>query len=100
MEIIIEGYASPLANDAYNQKLASRRVDALVNHFEAFGGGIMRKFIRSGQLKITVEPMGEVSNLVNDQVGNAASIYSLEASRERRVVIKDIVILNNLFGKN
>ena len=94
IEITIEGFASPLANDAYNQKLAARRVDAIINHFENVNGGFLRKYIKNGNLKITVEPMGEVSNQVSDDVKNSSSIYSIEASRERRVVIKDIVILN------
>ncbi len=94
IEITIEGFASPLANDAYNQKLAARRVDAIVNHFENVNGSILRKYIKNGNLKITVEPMGEVSNQVSDDSKNTSSIYSIEASRERRVVIKDIVILN------
>ena len=94
IEITIEGFASPLANDAYNQKLASRRVDAIINHFENVNGGVLRKYIKNGNLKITVEPMGEVSNQISDDIKNTSSIYSIEASRERRVVIKDIVILN------
>lgn len=94
IEITIEGFASPLANDAYNQKLAARRVDAIINHFENVNGGVLRKYIKNGNLKITVEPMGEVSNQVSDDIKNTSSIYSIEASRERRVVIKDIVILN------
>ena len=94
IEITIEGFASPLANDAYNQKLAARRVDAIVNHFESFHGGILKKYLKNEHLKITVSPMGEVSNQVNDDVKNVSSIYSIEASRERRVIIKDIVILN------
>jgi hypothetical protein len=94
IEITIEGFASPLANDAYNQKLAARRVDAVINHFENVNGGFLRKYIKNGNLKITVEPMGEVSNQVSDDIKNSSSIYSIEASRERRVVIKDIVILN------
>jgi hypothetical protein len=94
IEITIEGFTSPLANDVYNQKLAARRVDALINHFESFHGGVLRKYINNGNLKMTVSPLGEVSNQVTDDTKNLSSIYSIEASRERRVVIKDIVILN------
>jgi tetratricopeptide (TPR) repeat protein/outer membrane protein OmpA-like peptidoglycan-associated protein len=94
IEITIEGFASPLANMDYNQKLAARRVDAVINHFESVNGGFLRKYIKNGHLKITVSPTGEVSNQVSDDIKNTSSIYSIEASRERRVVIKDIVILN------
>jgi outer membrane protein OmpA-like peptidoglycan-associated protein len=94
IEISIEGFSSPLANNDYNQKLATRRVDAVINHFESFNGGILKKYIKNGHLKISVSPMGETSNQVTDDKSNSSSIYSIEASRERRVVIKDVVILN------
>lgn len=97
LEIIVEGYASPLANSEYNQRLSSRRVNTVINHFSSFGGGVLKKYIKSGQLKISVQPHGEVSTTVSDDVKNISSIYSIEASRERKVVIKDIVILNNNF---
>ena len=92
LEVVIEGYASPLADDIYNQKLATRRTQAIINHFETFGGGILRKYIKNGQLTIKVDPLGEISHYVTDDIKNAASIYSIEASRERRVIIKDIII--------
>jgi tetratricopeptide (TPR) repeat protein/outer membrane protein OmpA-like peptidoglycan-associated protein len=99
LEIVIAGYASPLADSETNRKLSQRRIQSVINHFEGFSGGTLRRFIRSGQLKITIEPMGEISNYVSDDASNVSSIYSLEASRERRVVIKDIVILNSIFQK-
>lgn len=99
LEIVIEGYASPLANSEYNQRLSSRRVNSVINHFSSFGGGILKKYIASGQLKISVQPHGEVNTSVSDDVKNISSIYSIEASRERKVVIKDIIILNNAFYK-
>ncbi len=100
LEIVVEGYASPLANSEYNQRLSSRRVNSVINHFSSFGGGVLKKYIKSGQLKISVIPHGEVSTNVSDNERNLSSIYSIEASRERKVVIKDIVILNNAFYKN
>ena len=96
LEIVVEGYASPLADSEYNMKLAARRVDAVIKYFERYGS--LKKYIASGALKITVEPYGENTALgVSDNPADAASIYSLEASRERRVVLKDIIILNNSF---
>ncbi len=94
IEITIEGFASPLANNNYNEKLAARRVDAVVNHFENVNGGFLKKYIKNGHLKISVASTGETSTQVSDDKSNQASIYSIEASRERRVIIKDIVILN------
>jgi outer membrane protein OmpA-like peptidoglycan-associated protein len=100
LEIIVEGYASPLANSEYNQRLSTRRVNSVINHFTSFGGGVLAKYIKSGQLKISVMPHGEINTNVSDNVKNLSSIYSIEASKERKVVIKDIVILNNNFFKN
>ncbi len=99
LEIVLEGYASPLANAEYNQKLSSRRVNSVINYFSTFSGGSLKKYIKSGQLKISVQPHGEVNPNVSDDGKNAASIYSIEASRERKVVIKDIIILNNVHYK-
>ncbi len=99
LEIILEGYASPLANADYNQKLSARRVNAVINYFSSSNGGSLKKYIKSGQLKISVLPHGEVNPNVSDDEKNASSIYSIEASRERKVVIKDILILNNIHYK-
>ena len=95
LEIILEGYASPLANAEYNQKLSARRVNSVINYLSSVNNGSLKKYIKSGQLKISVLPQGEVNPNVSDDANSAASIYSLEASRERKVVIKDIIILNN-----
>jgi outer membrane protein OmpA-like peptidoglycan-associated protein len=99
LEILVEGFASPLANSDYNQKLAGRRVNSVINYFSSYSGGSLKRYITSGQLKISVQQMGEVSSTISDDSKNASSIYSVDASRERRVVIKDIVILNNVFYK-
>ncbi len=99
LEIVLEGYASPLSNPEYNQKLSSRRVNSVINYFSTFSGGSLKKYIKSGQLKISVQPHGEVNTNVSDDGNNAASIYGIEASRERKVVIKDIIILNNAHYK-
>jgi outer membrane protein OmpA-like peptidoglycan-associated protein len=99
LEIVLEGYASPLSNPEYNQKLSSRRVNSVINYFSTFSGGSLKKYIKSGQLKISVQPHGEINSNVNDDEKNAASIYSIDASRERKVVIKDIIILNNAHYK-
>ncbi len=99
LEIVLEGYASPLANAEYNQKLSGRRVNSIINYLSTFSGGSLKKYIKSGQLKISIQPQGEVNPNVSDDGKNAASIYSIDASRERKVVIKDIIILNNAHYK-
>ena len=99
LEIVLEGYASPLANAEYNRTLSARRVNSVINYLSSVSGGSLKKYIKSGQLKISVLPQGEVNANVSDDENNASSIYSVEASRERKVVIKDIIILNNVHYK-
>jgi outer membrane protein OmpA-like peptidoglycan-associated protein/tetratricopeptide (TPR) repeat protein len=89
IEVALEGYASPLANTQYNQQLTERRVSSLVKFFSVYNKAALARYIKTGQLKVTLEPLGERTNEgINDQSGNAASIYSIEASRARRVVVK------------
>ena len=99
LEIVIEGYASPLADAEYNQRLSSRRVNSVINYFSSYAGGALKKYIKSGQLKISIQPQGEVNRNVSDDSKKLSSIYSIEASSERKVIIKDIVILNNSYYK-
>ncbi|MFM2267741.1 MAG: hypothetical protein RL757_1182 [Bacteroidota bacterium] len=98
IEVVLEGYASSLAESDYNRNLTSRRVASVVNYFKSHSN--LSKYINNGQLKLTIEPFGETSSSASDNAKDASSIFSLEASHDRRVVIKDIRILNNaLFGK-
>ncbi len=92
-EIIIKGYASPLAKDEYNFKLAQRRISSIENHFASYKGGVFKRFIDQGLLKVTMAPYGEklsnsgVSDNPRDQKN---SIYSVPASLERRVEIIEL----------
>lgn len=98
IDILIEGYASPLSNATYNEYLTSRRINSVIKYLTAYDGGALSNYIKNGQLKMRVKPLGEsetakqVSDDYNDQI---RSVYSLEASKERRVVIKDIIIRHN-----
>jgi len=92
-EIMLRGYASPRFASEYNDALTSRRVRSIENHFYHWRGGILMSYINSGQLKFTERPLGEsqapssVSDALSDRLG---SIYSVEASEERRVEILEI----------
>ena len=41
-EIIIKGYASPLAQEEYNFALTQRRISSIENHFASYKGGVFR----------------------------------------------------------
>jgi len=92
-EIIIKGYASPLAQDEYNFTLTKRRISSIENHFSSYKGGVFRKFIQEGLLKVTEAPYGEklsnsgVSDNPRDQKN---SIFGVPASLERRVEIIEL----------
>jgi len=95
IEIVIRGYTSPRASAAYNLALGKRRVQCLRNHFETYGGGVLKKYIDSGQLVLTEVSYGEsqvppeVAARLEDE---RDSIYSPLASAERRVEIIGIAL--------
>jgi len=93
IDIIIEGYASPLANSKYNVALTSRRTRSIINHFTQWEQGALLPFLETGQLRIKQEPLGENQAPVgiNDSPANRKySEFGLKASRERKVRIIDI----------
>jgi len=92
-EIKIKGYASPLSTSSYNRILGQRRVNSVRNEISKYVGGKILPFIDSGQLLITDISYGEdlspsyVSDLSSDL---RASVFSVEASMERRTEIIEI----------
>ena len=95
IEVIIEGHASPLANTDYNEYLTSRRINAVINFLSVYDGGSLKKYIKNGELELKIKPLGESesTNLVSDDINDPKrSIYSIEASKARKVIIRDIQI--------
>ncbi len=91
--IYVKGYSSPLASNAYNLSLANRRISSIQNEFKSFSDGILWKYMESGDLVVTQKSFGEEtapSNVSDDRKNVRKSIYSPEASRERRVEIIEI----------
>lgn len=88
--LTLKGYASPRAATHYNLNLTARRVSSVLNHFMIFDGGIYKKFVQNGQITIVQEPNGEskaprgISDVISKE---RESIYSVPASRERRLEI-------------
>jgi len=97
IKVSIKGYTSPRASSYYNNLLAKRRINCVQNYFGTFSEKILQKYVDSGQLIFYETPFGEttapktVSDALNDRRN---SIYSLEASRERRVEIVEIERVN------
>ncbi len=93
LEIAIKGYTSPLAETKYNLALGQRRVASVKNEILAYEGGLFRPYVENGQLILTDISFGEelapsdVSDVRSDHIG---SVYSVGASRERKVEIVSI----------
>ena len=91
--IYLKGYASPLASNEYNLKLGKRRISSIQNEFKAFEGGILWKYMETGDLVVAEKSFGEEmapTNVSDDRKNTRLSIYSPEASEERRVEIVEI----------
>ncbi len=92
-EIIIKGYASPLAKDEYNLQLTKRRISSIENHFSSYNGGVFKRFIDQGLLKVTEAPYGEKlsnSGISDNPRDRKNSIFGVPASLERRVEIIEL----------
>jgi len=93
IEIVMQGFASPLASNSYNDRLSSRRISSVVNQFRRYSEAVLMRYIRNGQLKIVEEPQGETKSplyVSDDKADSRNSIYSIPASRERRVEIINV----------
>jgi outer membrane protein OmpA-like peptidoglycan-associated protein len=92
-KIFLKGYTSPLASEAYNLQLGQRRIKTIQNEFAAFRGGVIAKYFESGDLEVLEKSFGEGTapqNVSDDPRNARQSIYSPEASAERRVEIIEI----------
>jgi len=92
-DISVRGFASPRADTKYNLALSQRRVVCVQNEINDYNDGALLPFIENGQLKITELSYGE--SLAPDNVSDVLydrrnSIYSPEASKERRTEIVEI----------
>ena len=98
IEITVKGHASPLSQTNYNLFLGQRRISSVMNELRQYGGGVLLPYLDSGQLKITDISYGETlspKDISDDRKNTRASIYSAEASRERRVEIIDVTRQQN-----
>ena len=97
-EINLVGYASPRAPDYYNMLLSARRNVSLRNFFLRYDDGILAPYMKSGQLSFTSERRGEekdlgrIYELIEEE---RVSIFSVEASLERRVELPKIFNTNS-----
>ncbi len=99
--LTVKGYASPLANSDYNVNLTQRRINSLQNYLINYPDSAFSRYLdetaeNGGALRIKKVPFGEFKSdsLVSDNYYNTKkSVYSKEASLERRVEIINLTLL-------
>jgi hypothetical protein len=73
--------------------LGQRRISTIQNEFAAFRNGVLKQYFDSGDLEVEEKSFGEEtapSNVSDSPTDTRKSIYSPEASVERRVEIIEI----------
>ena len=98
VNVYLRGFASPVAASDYNTALGKRRIDSVRKEFYEWKGGALVPYIQSKQLIVTERSFGESTspnNISDNANAPAKSIYSPNASRERRVEIDEIQFNQN-----
>ena len=95
VSINVKGFSSPLTSEDYNQQLSKRRISSVLNYLTAYNNGVLKTYIENGSIKIYELSLGEtkVDLEVSDNPNNLRkSVYSISASRERRIDIQSILM--------
>ncbi len=93
LEIVIQGYTSPRTTEQYNKNLSMRRIASVKKQLFIYKNGIFLKHFQQGHFSVKEQPNGEtlapkgIADAIDDPRN---SIFSVEASRERRA---EIVVL-------
>lgn len=98
LELTIRGFASPRATKKYNLALGQRRISNVINELRDYGDGALIPFIENGQLVFKQISYGEEMSdgKVSDSYPNRRlSVYSPQASRERKTELVEINKLND-----
>ncbi len=99
IELVVRGFASPLAKSDYNKNLSLRRIQSVVNQLRAVDGGVFIPYLEDragngGKLTITPAPFGEDRTAVgvSDDLGDLTnSVYAVAAAMERRIEIEQLL---------
>ena len=93
IEIIVQGYASPLAGGDYNKNLTKRRISSVINQLRAWNNNALATYLDNQTLIVTEDPKGEddaPEGISDSGADRRSSVFSPKASRERRVRITDV----------
>jgi len=89
-EINISAFASPLGMEQYNKLLTERRLASIRRFLQEWNGGVLATYLNNGNITINAVPYGATQappHVSYDPRDRARSIYSVEASRERRITV-------------
>jgi len=90
VNIYLKGYTSPRYLASYNYNLGYRRVNSVKNELMRYDDGALKPYIQSGQLNVRERSFGELESpedVTSDLEDKRNSIFSVNASKERRVEI-------------
>ncbi len=87
--VTLKGYASPRSTPNYNIDLTGRRINSMEQYLGKYKGGLLKQFLTDGRIRIVREPYGEerAAGGSEDFNDRKASVYAIDASRERRLEI-------------
>ncbi len=102
VQLMVQGFASPLAKTDYNVHLTKRRIQSLKNYFEEIQQGKFATFMNGAypQLEFIEVPMGELKankETSDDFYDQKNSVYSKAASQERRIEIIELKSIRSSF---
>lgn len=103
INVLVKGFASPLAKTSYNVKLTKRRISSLVNNLSAYDNGVFIPYLKGtaengGKVVFTMVPFGEYTAnkaTSDDYYDQRNSVYSKAAALERKVEIQSISYMEN-----
>ncbi len=98
LKVGIRGFTSPRSPTQYNFALAKRRINSAEIFFFEYREGIFIEYLKNGALEFYETPLGETTSppgISDSYADRRNSIYSVEASRERRVEILEIKRVKN-----
>ena len=98
VQLMVRGFASPLAKTDYNVHLTKRRIYSLKNYFEEIQQGRFGAYMlgEHPRLEFIEVPMGEYQankETSDDFYDQKNSVYSKAASQERRIEIIELRII-------
>lgn|GEM_PF-879289 len=88
--IDLSAYSSPIATSEYNARLSERRNASVRNYLGNWRGGVIIPFIRNGNLQFSEKAFGDTQappQVSASRTQRESSVYSVDASRERRVAL-------------